>query len=113
MNKIHTKNIDYADIYLQYSKNEFWSLEDGQVKNGSYSIDQGVGVRSVSDEKTAFTYSDDISLDVLKESLKVINSIEKQGQSAATPNLKKLLNKPIYTYDDPIASLDRIDSKIN
>jgi TldD protein len=106
MNKIHTKNIDYADIYLQYSKNEFWSLEDGQVKNGSYSIDQGVGVRSVSDEKTAFTYSDDISLDVLKESLKVINSIEKQGQSAATPNLKKLLNKPIYTYDDPIASLD-------
>ena len=106
MNKIHNKNIDYADIYLQYSKNEFWSLEDGQVKNGSYSIDQGVGVRSVSDEKTAFTYSDDISLDVLKESLKVINSIEKQGQSAATPNLKKLLNKPIYTYDDPIASLD-------
>ncbi len=106
MNKIHNKNIDYADIYLQYSKNEFWSLEDGQVKNGSYSIDQGVGVRSVSDEKTAFTYSDDISLDVLKESLKVINSIEKQGQSAATPNLKKLLNKPIYTHDDPIASLD-------
>ena len=39
MDKIHNKNIDYADLYFQYSKNEFWSLEDGQVKNGSFSID--------------------------------------------------------------------------
>ena len=85
MNKIHNKNIDYADLYFQYSKNEFWSLEDSQVKNGSYSIDQGVGIRSISDEKTAFTYSDDISLNVLNDSLKIINSIEKQGQSISTP----------------------------
>ena len=64
MKKITKHNVDYADFYFQYSKNEFWSLEDSQVKNGSYSIDQGVGIRSISDEKTAFTYSDDISLSV-------------------------------------------------
>jgi len=106
MNKIQNKNIDYADLYFQYSKNEFWSLEDGKVKNGIYSIDQGVGIRSVSDEKTAFTYSDDISLNALNDSLKIINSIEKQGQSISTPTPKKTINKSIYTNNDPIAGLD-------
>ncbi|MDB4040721.1 metalloprotease TldD [Methylophilaceae bacterium] len=106
MNKIKSKNIDYADLYFQYSKNEFWSLEDGEVKNGSYSIDQGVGIRSISDEKTAFTYSDDISLNVLNDSLKIINSIEKQGQSISTPGPKRTTKKIIYTNDDPIAELD-------
>ena len=106
MNKIHNKNIDYADLYFQYSKNEFWSLEDGQVKNGSYSIDQGVGIRSISDEKTAFTYSDDISLSVLNDSIKIISSIEKQGQSVSIPPLKKPSRNKIYTNNDPIAELD-------
>ena len=106
MNKIQHKNIDYADLYFQYSKNEFWSLEDGQVKNGSYSIDQGVGIRSVSDEKTAFTYSDDISLSVLNESLKIISSIEKQGQSLSMPTPKRTKTQTIYTDNDPIAGLD-------
>ena len=52
LDDIKNNSVDYADIYFQYSKNEFWSLEDGVVKNGSYSIDQGVGVRSISGEKT-------------------------------------------------------------
>ena len=107
MDKIKGKNIDYADLYFQYSKNEFWSLEDSKVKNGSYSIDQGVGIRSISEEKTAFTYSDDISLNVLKDSMKIIKSIESQGQSISTPAPKiKKLNKSIYTNDDPIAQFD-------
>ena len=67
MDKIKNKNIDYADLYFQYSKNEFWSLEDGQVKNGSFSIDQGVGVRAISEEKTAFTFSNDISQNKLND----------------------------------------------
>jgi TldD protein len=112
MDKITNKNIDYADLYFQYSKNEFWSLEDGQVKNGSYSIDQGVGIRSVSDEKTAFTYSDEISLNVLNDSLKIINSIEKQGQSISVPAPKKISKKSIYINNDPIAELDS-QKKIN
>ena len=107
MDKIHNKNVDYGDLYFQYSKSEFWSLEDGQVKNGSYSIDQGVGIRSVSEEKTAFTYSDDITLNALNDSLKIISSIQKQGQSASTsiPKSKQRSNKSLYTYDDPIAGL--------
>ena len=112
MDKIKNKNIDYADLYFQYSKNEFWSLEDGQVKNGSFSIDQGVGVRAVSDEKTAFTFSNDISLNTLNDSLKIIKSIANQGQSVSIPIPKKNLNKSIYTNSDPVAKFDN-QKKIN
>ena len=59
--------LDYADLYFQYSRAESWSLEEGIVKSGSFNIDQGVGVRAVSGEKTAFAYSDDISLAALDE----------------------------------------------
>jgi TldD protein len=53
--------VDDADLYFQYTRNEGWSLEEGIVKSGSFGIDQGVGVRAVAGEKTAFAYSDDIS----------------------------------------------------
>jgi TldD protein len=105
INQITKNNVDYADLYFQYSRNEFWSLEDGKVKNGSYSIDQGVGIRSVSDEKTAFTYSNDISLETLKNATQIVNSIRNQGQSRSIPNHKKSFTKNIYSNQDPIESL--------
>ena len=54
-------HIDYADLYFQYARSEAWSLEEGIVKSGTFNIEQGVGVRAISGEKTAFAYSDDIS----------------------------------------------------
>ena len=59
--QILTHQVDYADLYFQYSRSEAWSLDEGIVKSGSFNIDQGVGVRALSGEKTAFAYSDDIS----------------------------------------------------
>ena len=64
---IHGHHVDYADLYFQYSRVESWSLEEGIVKSGAFSIDRGVGVRAVRGEKTAFAYSDDISLDALTQ----------------------------------------------
>src|SRR5688572_1393162 len=64
--QILTHRVDYADLYFQYTRSESWSLEEGIVKSGSFNIDQGVGVRAVSGEKTAFAYSDDISLTALE-----------------------------------------------
>jgi len=58
---------DYADLYFQYTRSESYSLEEGIVKSGSFDIEQGVGVRAVVGDKTAFAYSDDISLDALAE----------------------------------------------
>ena len=79
MGSISSHNIDYADLYFQYSKNEFWALEDGAVKNGSFSIDQGVGMRAIAGQKTAFTYSDEISLQALNNGVKIVKSINKNN----------------------------------
>jgi hypothetical protein len=65
--KLMRHDIDFADLYFQYQRSEAWSLEEGIVKSGSFDIEQGVGVRAISGEKTAFAYSDDISLDALLE----------------------------------------------
>jgi TldD protein len=58
---IFTHKVDYADLYFQYTRSESWALEEGIVKTGSFSIEQGVGVRAISGEKTAFAYSDSLS----------------------------------------------------
>ncbi len=65
MGRLLSHDIDYADLYFQYSRQEGWALEDGAVKSGSRSTDQGVGVRAVSGEKTGFAYSDEFLLPVL------------------------------------------------
>ena len=52
--------IDFGDLYFQHSRRESWSMEDGIVKDGAHAIEQGVGVRAISGEKTGFAYSDDL-----------------------------------------------------
>src|ERR671916_987581 len=79
--EIMTHRVDYADLYFQYSRNESWSLEEGIVKSGSFNIDQGVGVRAVSGEKTAFAYSDEISFNALQDAAKATRAIAASGQA--------------------------------
>ena len=107
LDDIKNNSVDYADIYFQYSKNEFWSLEDGVVKNGSYSIDQGVGIRSISGEKTAFTYSDDISNSALKSAVKAINSMGSQGKGSIYQLPKdNTSSQKKYIDEDPTQSIE-------
>jgi TldD protein len=108
MNKIVSNNIDYADLYFQYAKNEFWSLEDNAVKNGSFSIDQGVGIRSIAGEKTAFTYSDEISLDALENGAKIVKSINSKNQNLSY-GIKK--NESKHNLYKPINPIDSIGSE--
>ena len=106
LDDIKNNSVDYADIYFQYSKNEFWSLEDGVVKNGSYSIDQGVGIRSISGEKMAFTYSDDISNAALKSAVKAINSMGSQGKGVTYQLPKDNVSSQKYINEDPTQSIE-------
>ena len=106
MGSISTHNIDYADLYFQYSKNEFWALEDGAVKNGSFSIDQGVGMRSIAGQKTAFTYSDEISMEALKDGVKIVKSINKDNESKSYPIGEKLIKHSLYQPLNPIESIE-------
>ena len=82
LSAIRAHRVDDADLYFQYTRSEGWSLEEGIVKTGSFSIDQGVGVRAVSGEKTAFAYSDDISLASLMDAAHTVRSIATSGQQA-------------------------------
>ena len=106
MGSISSHNIDYADLYFQYSKNEFWALEDGAVKNGSFSIDQGVGMRSIAGQKTAFTYSDEISMEALKDGVKIVKSINKDNESKSYPIGEKLIKHSLYHSLNPIESIE-------
>jgi TldD protein len=102
---IHIRNVDYADLYFQYSRVESWSLEEGIVKSGAYSVDRGVGVRAVSGEKTAFAYSDDISLDALTAAATATRAIGRQGQSAVATLDKFGGAHALYLPADPVAAI--------
>ncbi len=102
---IHIRHVDYADLYFQYSRVESWSLEEGIVKSGAYSIDRGVGVRAVSGEKTAFAYSDDISLDALTAAATATRAIGRQGQSAVATLDKVGGARSLYVPADPVAAI--------
>lgn len=104
-----THRLDYADLYFQYSRAESWSLEEGIVKSGSFNIDQGVGVRAVSGEKTAFAYSDDISLNALESAAQATRAIARQGGTQTAPVIRHGSRREIYLPHDPIASLKDAD----
>ncbi|MFL6627330.1 MAG: PmbA/TldA family metallopeptidase, partial [Vitreoscilla sp.] len=101
--------IDDADLYFQTTRHEGWSLEEGIVKSGSFSIDQGVGVRAVAGEKTAFAYSDDISADSLMDAARTVRAIAAAGQSRRVKlqgKTKVSGSRLLYGTGDPIATLD-------
>ncbi|WP_255987939.1 metalloprotease TldD [Chitinolyticbacter albus] len=99
-------DLDYADLYFQYSRSEAWSLDEGIVKSGSFSIDQGVGVRAVSGEKTAFAYSDDIRLNPLLEAARATRAIGRQGGNGTAVIARPGNGHALYRPIDPLASLN-------
>ena len=107
--KMLAHKVDYADLYFQTSRAESWSLEEGMVKSGSFGIEQGVGVRAVSGEKTAFAYSDDISLAALESAALATRAIARQGGTQSVPMLARNKNKNLYLAHDPIASMKDTD----
>jgi TldD protein len=106
--EIQAHRVDDADLYFQYTRSEGWSLEEGIVKTGSFSIDQGVGVRAVSGEKTAFAYSDDISEASLLDAARTVRSIASTSRSgrAKVAGRKVASSRSLYPALDPIATLD-------
>ena len=100
------RKIDYADIYCQHTAFESWHLEEGIVKSGSFQIEQGVGVRAVSGEKTAFAYADSLCIDSINRSAHAVRVIGAGGgeQHIRVPAVKH--GKQVHSGFDPISSLD-------
>ena len=111
LSQISGAHIDYADFYFQASRHESWLLEDGIVKEGSYNIEKGIGIRAVSGEKTGFAYSDHISKKAISEAANAAKSIANSGQEK-TIKLVMPTPQPIYYgTSDPLESMSR-DKKI-
>ena len=104
---IGTHHVDYADIYCQRTAFESWHLDEGIVKSGSYQINQGVGVRAVSDEKTAFAYADSLSADAIQRAAQAVRAIGDAGNQTPVRVPSQISGCPsVYGAFDPIATLD-------
>lgn len=101
--------LDDADLYFQYTRSEAWSLEEGQVKSGSFNIDQGVGVRAVVGDKTAFAYSDDITLPAIRQAALTARSIALAGGEARIQPPARVSGRSLYAPIDPLGSLTEAD----
>jgi len=99
------QTIDLADLYFEYSKSESWSLEDGIVSEGAHAIDQGVGVRAVSGEKTGFAYSDELALPALLRASQAARAITRQGQSRDVRVVSETTVPVLYAPIDPLTSV--------
>lgn len=107
LGEIFKHRIDYADLYFQYTRSEGWSLEEGIVKTGSFSISQGVGVRAVAGEKTAFAYSDALSGQAIMNAARAVREIAGAGQQRRVPTSMDAVPSAHVLYQglDPVASL--------
>ena len=105
MDQLLNKKIDLADLYFEYSRQETWLLEDRIVKEGSYHIDQGVGLRAVSGEKTGFSSTEDLTLPSLLKAAKTASTIAHNNQKNYQTPITQQPRRPLYTTQDPLASL--------
>ena len=102
-------SVDYADMYFQLSREESWSLEDGIVKDGTYSIEQGVGVRALAGEKTGFAYSDEILLPALTEASHAARAIARSGSNTSMQAWQSTSGHRLYLPFDPLEGLNDTD----
>jgi TldD protein len=105
-------SIDAADLYFQHSRSESWVLEDGIVKDGNHSIEQGVGVRAMSGEKTGFAYSDEIVLPELLTAAQSARAIAQSGREGGGHALTARESAALYPPIDPVESLGNEDKII-
>jgi len=98
------KGVDYADLYFQQSRHESWSLEDSIIREASFNLDQGVGVRANSGEKTGFAYSDELLLPALQHAAGAARAIARQGQQNAVQAWSRSNAQPLYPAIDPTTS---------
>jgi TldD protein len=105
MGRLLKTRLDYADLYFQLSRQESWSVEDGIVKSGAYSVDQGVGVRAVIGDKTGFAYSDRIERRAIEDAVDAARAISRQQGSAQVGVTNETATQSLYIDSDPLISI--------
>ena len=105
LDALMSRGIDYADLYFQSSREESWSLEDGIVKEGAHSIEQGVGVRAISGEKTGFAYTDELLLPALEQAAHAARAITRSGGRNAVQTWSRAPSRRLYLPTDPLETV--------
>lgn len=100
-----SKANNFADLYFQSSQHESWVLEDGIIKDGSYNLERGVGVRAMSGDKTGFAYSDEITTEALVKAANAAKNITSGNPTHTSQSLQSKKNKQLYTDANPIVSM--------
>lgn len=108
LTRIHQHKVDFSDLYFQGSRHESWVLEDGIVKDGSFHIERGVGVRAISAEKTGFAYADEITPAALEAAATAARGIAMAGNHARVNAWKPQHDKALYLSADPIAAMEEV-----
>jgi TldD protein len=103
------RQLDYADLYLQLTRYETWTVEDGIVKEGSYSIDEGVGVRAVSGERTGFAYSDQLDEESLQDAVAAARGIARAQGEGKIQVARPVLYRPLYPGLEPLGAVSDND----
>ena len=106
---VSAPGVDAADLYFQHQVSESWVLEDGIVKDGSFNVDQGVGVRAQSGEKTGFAYSNDIRLPALSQAVSAARSIARAGQAGGVQAWKRDTSQALYPSANPLEVMAQAD----
>src|SRR5690554_4011812 len=106
---VSAPGVDAADLYFQHQVSESWVLEDGIVKDGSFNVDQGVGVRAQAGEKTGFAYSNDLHLQALTQAAGAARSIARSGQQGSVQAWQRNSAVPLYLADNPLDSMAQTD----
>ena len=109
MDRMLRRQVDAADIYFQYSRLESWVLEDGIVREGNHSIEQGAGLRAISGDKTGFAYTDDLALPQLLEAAKSARAIAQSGNSGIQAISARSDTPQLYAPLNPLESLSEQD----
>ena len=105
VDELRQHQIDDGDVFLQFSRHESWVLEDGKVKEGSQSIEQGAGLRAIAGEKTGFAYSENLALPALLTAARSARNIARQGQQGTQAMSAMSADYPqLYVPDDPLSS---------
>lgn len=107
LGQLAERHLDYADLYFQSSYKEAWMIEDSIIKDGSYNIDQGVGIRAVSGAKTGFAYADQITGNALQQSVKAARCIVRDSGNGKAHTLGEISHQARYALLDPLQSLLR------
>lgn len=109
LNSLKTKHVDNADLYFQSCSYESWYLEDSEVKSGSYSIDRGVGIRAVSEDKTGYAYCDDILLPAMERAAQAARSIAQDSTKIVAATKIPLKHEMRYAPINPIETLTKLE----